>query len=191
VAEDRKLKGEITGEKKEEKKPEPSAPADKTHMAASQHDKAKELEDRLMRLQADFENYKKRAVKENEAVRENASAEVILKLLPVVDDFGIAMAHIDKAANKEVWHGMELVYNKLKDALKKEGVEEMKAVGERFDPYRHDALRQGEGEEGKIAEVIQKGYTLKGKVLRHAKVVVGTGKKTEEKGKCRGGKEEN
>ncbi|MDD5340478.1 MAG: nucleotide exchange factor GrpE [Candidatus ainarchaeum sp.] len=137
----------------------------------------KELEERLMRLQAEFENYKKRAAKENALVRENASADVLLKLLPVVDDFDIAVAHMDKAPHREFRQGMELIYVKLKDIMKKEGLEELKSLGETFDPYKHDALRQGEGDDGKVVEVIQKGYTLKGRVLRHAKVVVGKGKK--------------
>jgi molecular chaperone GrpE len=138
--------------------------------------KVKELEDRMLRLQAEFENYRKRAARENESVRESASAEVLARLLPVVDEFEIAVSHIDKSAHKDFRHGMEMIYSKLLETLKKEGVEPMKALGERFDPYKHDALRQGDGEEGKIVEVIQKGYAYKGKVLRHAKVVVGKGK---------------
>ena len=126
-----------------------------------------------MRLHAEFENYKKRAARENEVVRENASAEVILKVLPLVDEFEIAMSHIDNANSKEFKHGMELIYVKLLEMLKKEGVEPMKALGEGFDPYKHDAIRAGEGEEGKVVEVVQKGYSFKNKVLRHAKVVVG------------------
>jgi molecular chaperone GrpE len=136
----------------------------------------KELEERLMRLQAEFENYKKRTAKESEALRENASADLLLRLLPVVDDFDIAVAHMDKAAHKDFRQGVELIYVKLRDALKKEGVEEMKTLGEQFDPYKHDAVRQCEGDGGKVVEVIQKGYMLKGKVLRHAKVAVGKGK---------------
>lgn len=136
----------------------------------------KELEERLLRLQAEFENYKKRAAKENAQVREFAAADLLLKLLPVVDEFDIAMAHVDSSPHKDFKRGMELIYVKLLDTLKKEGVEEMKALGETFDPYRHDAIRQGEGDDGRIVEVIRKGYALKGKVLRHAKVVVGNRK---------------
>jgi molecular chaperone GrpE len=138
--------------------------------------KVKELEDRLLRLQAEFENYKKRAARENDMLREAASADMMLKVLPIVDEFEIAMSHMDHASAKDFRHGMELIYSKLKDLMKKEGVEEMKAQGQSFDPYKHDALRQGDGEDGKIVEVVQKGYELRGKVLRHAKVVVGKGK---------------
>lgn len=136
----------------------------------------KELEERLLRLQAEFENYKKRVAKENDFIRENASADVLLKLLPIVDEFELAMAHMDHSPHKEFKLGVELIFSKLADLVKKEGIEEMKALGHSFDPYKHDALRQGEGEEGKIVEVIQKGYLYRGKVLRHAKVVVGKGK---------------
>jgi molecular chaperone GrpE len=128
-----------------------------------------------MRLQAEFENYKKRAARESEMQRESSSAETILKLLPVVDEFQIAISHMDRASAKEFKHGMELIYSKLKDLLKKEGVEEMKTLGESFDPYKHDALRHGDGEEGIVIDVVVKGYMFRGKVLRHAKVVVGNG----------------
>ncbi len=138
-------------------------------------DRTKELEERLMRLQAEFENYKKRVAKENDFVRENASADVLMKLLPIVDEFELAMAHMDHSPHKEFKVGMELIFSKLVDLVKKEGIEEMKTLGQNFDPYKHDAIRQGEGEEGKIVEVVQKGYSYRGKVLRHAKVVVGKG----------------
>ncbi len=140
-----------------------------------------ELEERLARLQAEFENYKKRAARENEMLREKAAADAMLKLLPVVDDFDMAIAHMDKSAHKDFRHGIELIYAKMLEMLKREGVEEMRCLGESFDPYRHDALRASEGEDGKVIEVIQKGYTYRGKVLRHAKVAVGRGKNGEKK----------
>jgi len=136
-------------------------------------DKVKELEERLLRLQADFDNYRKRASKENDALRENASAEMLLKFLPIFDEFDIAMTHVDKASHKEFKQGIELIFAKMLDFLKREGVEPMNALGESFDPYKHDAIRQGKGEDGKVIEVVQKGYLYKGRVLRHAKIVVG------------------
>jgi len=138
--------------------------------------RVKELEERLARTQAEFENYKKRAAREHEMLKEKAAADAMLKLLPVVDDFDMAMLHLGKAAHKDFQHGMELIYVKILDLMRREGVAEMKCLGETFDPYKHDALRATEGEEGKIVEVIQKGYMLKDKVLRHAKVAVGRGK---------------
>ncbi len=138
--------------------------------------KVEELEERLLRLQADFENYKKRAAKENDLLRETTKADVLSRLLPIVDEFEIALSYMKKPEHKEFRHGMEIIYSKILDLLKKEGIEEMKALGESFDPYKHDAIRQEKGEEGKIIEVVQKGYVFKGKPLRHAKVVVGKGK---------------
>ncbi len=164
--EDAKLLGIFGGGKEKERNAE----------RAKQEAKVKELEDRLMRLQADFENYKKRAARENEIVRENASADVMLRLLPVVDEFEIAIRHMDKSSGKEFKQGMELIYSKLLDLLRKENVEPMKSLDESFDPYKHDAIRtveSGDEKNGKIVEEIQKGYHYKGKVLRHAKVVVG------------------
>jgi molecular chaperone GrpE len=112
-------------------------------------------------------------------IKEKANADAMLKLLSVVDEFDGAIAHIDKASPKEFKHGIELIYAKLLDMLKKEGVHEMKTKGENFDPFKHDAIRQAEGDDGKVVEVIQKGYYINGKILRHAKVVVG---KKEEQG---------
>ena len=180
----------IGGEKKTEISPPPEkkavgAPEQKKEIAHEEHKmlhppgREKELEERLIRLQAEFENYKKRAARESEMIRERASAQAMLKLLPVVDDFDMAIAHIDKSPHKEFKRGIELIYSKMLDTLKREGVEEMKCLGTSFDPYKHDALRAGAGDEGRIIEVIQKGYTLKGNVLRHAKVVVGKGKEAD------------
>ncbi len=137
--------------------------------------KVAELEERILRLRADFENYKKRAEKENSALKESSKADMLNKLLPIVDEFEIAFSHMESATDKDFKKGMELIYSKLADLLKKEGVVEMNSMGQTFDPYKHDAIRQGEGEEGKIVEIIQKGYLLNGNVLRHAKVVVGKG----------------
>jgi len=138
-------------------------------------DRVKDLEDKLLRLAADFDNYKKRSVKENDMMKEGAVGETLRKLLPIVDDFEIAISHMQGIKDKEFKHGMELIYAKLLDLLKREGVEEMKALGEKFDPYRHEAIRYEKGEEEKIMEVVQKGYMFRGKVLRFAKVIVGKG----------------
>ena len=142
----------------------------------------KELEERLARTQAEFENYKKRVAKESEMVREKANADAMLKLLPFVDDFDAAIMHMDDSPHKEFKRGIELIFAKMLDLLKKEGVLEMKCLGQSFDPYNHDAIRVVDGADGKVVEVIQKGYTLKGRVLRHAKVTVGKGKEEKEEG---------
>lgn len=187
--------GDCTGEDTKklgiEKKPEIMAPeelkmvgapeekkliGDSTNELGKQDQKIKELEERMMRLQAEFENYTKRVMRENELMRERYAADAILKLIPIVDELDIAIAHMDHSSHKEFKQGIELIYAKLLDMLKKDGVEEMKVIGETFDPFKHDALRQAEGHEGKIIEVVQKGYYINGKILRHAKVVVGKAK---------------
>jgi molecular chaperone GrpE len=96
---------------------------------------------------------------------------MLASLLPIVDEFGIAVSHETKDA--EFKQGMEMIYSKLLGLFKEKGVEEMKAIGKDFDPYMHEAVRQAEGEEGKVLEVVQKGYMFKGKVLRQAKGLVG------------------
>ncbi|MFH1520953.1 MAG: nucleotide exchange factor GrpE [Candidatus Micrarchaeota archaeon] len=153
---------------------------DDTNTLEKQNQRIKELEERMMRLQAEFENYKKRVMKENEMIKEKCNADAIMKIIPIVDELELAINHMDKSSHKEFKHGVELIYAKLRDTLKKEGIVEMKAMGETFDPFKHDALRQADGHEGKIIEVVQKGYYINGKILRHAKVVVGKSK--EEKG---------
>ncbi len=143
----------------------------------SSDERIKELEDKVLRLQAEMENIKKRSEKENIRVRESAGSDVILTLLPVIDEFSIAMQHAEKSTDKEFRHGMGMVHDKLLGSLQQMGLQEMKCSGEQFDPYKHDAVREEEGKEGKILEVVQKGYYFRGNILRHAKVVVGKKKK--------------
>ena len=132
-------------------------------------DKNIELEEHLKRLQAEFENYKKRIAKENEHLTLNASASLIQKLLPTLEAFEAALS--SEKMDKETEKGIKMVYESLVDVLKREGLEEMK--DEKFDPFRHEVVRQVEGkEDGKIVEVIKKGYLLNGKILRHALVVI-------------------
>jgi len=131
--------------------------------------KMKELEDRLLRLQAEFENFRKRNAKEQDGLADRANAELLSKLLPVVDEMEIAVKHTKD-------DGVKMVYMNLMSTLGKQGLEEMDSLGKAFDPYYHDALKQEDGDEGKILEIVQKGYLFKGKVLRHAKVIVGNGK---------------
>ncbi len=141
-----------------------------------------DLEDQLKRLQAEFENYRKRTAKEKEALMLAGSAVTIVKLLPVLDDMDAAIASIHQNAGaKEMRHGLEMLHKKFMHALEKEGVMEMKSLGGEFDPYRHEAVRTVEGkEDNKVVEVMKKGYLFKDNVLRHAMVVVS--RKNEEKG---------
>jgi len=139
-----------------------------------------DLEDQMKRLQAEFENYKKRTGKERETLMMAGSAATIIKLLPVLDEMEVATATmVHDPSSKSLKHGVEMLHKKFIHVLEKEGLSEMKALGESFDPYRHEAVRTVEGnEDGKITEVMKKGYLFKGNVLRHAMVVVS--KKPEE-----------
>jgi molecular chaperone GrpE len=159
--------------------PENKKEEQKKHFTKKEEEKLNEMEERLKRIAADFENFKKRTEKEHCMLRESAGAVMAMKLLPVVDEFGLAITHAENASDREFRDGIRILYQKFVEVLKKEGLEEMKVIGERFDPEKHEAVRtvEDDGEENMICEVVQKGYTLKGNVLRHAKVIV-TVKKT-------------
>jgi len=137
--------------------------------------RASEYREHLQRLQAEFDNYRKRVLKEQTLAIEQAAEPVIRRLLEVLDDFELAlMAAADKPDFDRFLHGVELVYAKLVDALHAEGLEAIDAAGAPFDPERHEALMQsGEGDgEPVVADVLRRGYTLKGRVIRAAGVRV-------------------
>jgi len=136
-----------------------------------------ELNDRFLRLYSEFENYKKRTNKEKIDLIATASEKVILGLLPIVDDYERAIQHNHNIEDINVLkEGFELIYNKLIALLKRFEVEEIMAVGEIFDTDLHEAVTHFpapcEEDKGKIMDVAQKGYKLKDKVIRFAKVVV-------------------
>ncbi len=131
-----------------------------------------ELTDTLKRLQAEFENYRKRIEKEKAEFMEYASAGIIANLLPVLDTFEIAFKN---TSDKEKFvEGMKMVYALLHTMLEAEGLKPIKALGEKFDPYRHEVLMKEKSEEPEdtILEEFQKGYMLNNKVIRHSKVKV-------------------
>lgn len=131
----------------------------------------KELEDKLLCVHADFDNYRKRVEKEKEEIIKTSKASLIRDILPIIDQFDLAMQQ--KEDSQQFRSGIELIYKNLLAVLRKEGLEEMDISDKKFDPYFHEAVKIQEGEDGKILIVIQKGYMFNGKVLRHAKVVVG------------------
>jgi molecular chaperone GrpE len=136
-----------------------------------------ELKDKYMRLFAEFENYKKRSVREKLDWMKTAAQDTMSALLPVLDDFDRAKKFAE--ANKETaWsEGVELVYQKLYNSLKQKGLETMESTGQAFDPELHDAITEipapSEDLKGKVIDTIEKGYRLNDKIIRHAKVVVG------------------
>jgi molecular chaperone GrpE len=129
----------------------------------------------LQRLQAEFDNYRKRVLREQTTAVEMASEPVMRRLLEVLDDFELALLHASEDVDQDrLLKGVELVYAKLIDALRAEGLERIEAEGEPFDPALHEALMQtGEGEgEPRVVEVFRPGYTLRGRVIRPAGVRV-------------------
>ena len=135
---------------------------------------AAEYLDHLRRLQAEFDNYRKRVLKEQTDAVERAAVPATQRLLEVLDDFELAlMSASDKPDFDRFLHGVELVYAKLADTLKAEGLERIDALGKPFDPEQHEALMQtGEGEHLVVADVLRPGYTLRGRVIRPAGVRV-------------------
>ena len=136
-----------------------------------------ELNDKYLRLQAEFDNFRKRTAKEKLDLTATASETVIKDLLPVLDDFERALQNMEKNGNEADLQGVTLIYNKLKDTLKKKGLEEIEAMDAEFNTDEHEALTMipapEEEKKGKVLDVIQKGYKLNGKVIRFARVVVG------------------
>src|SRR5438094_6830405 len=136
---------------------------------------AAEYRDHLQRLAADFDNYRKRVLKEQTRAVEMASEPLMRRLLEVLDEFDLALMAAEQKPDLEKFlHGVELVYAKLLDVLRSEGLERIDALGKPFDPQRHEALMQtGSGDgEPRVADVLRQGYTLKGRVIRPAGVKV-------------------
>jgi molecular chaperone GrpE len=138
--------------------------------------RAAEYLDDLRRLKAEFENYRKRVLKEQTRAVELAAEPIMAKLLEVLDEFELAVMAAERTPDFERFvRGVEMVYAKLTDVLRSEGLERIDAEGKPFDPSRHEALLQSEGEgEGEpyVADVLRPGYTLKGRVIRPAGVKV-------------------
>ncbi len=136
-----------------------------------------ELNNSYLRLHAEFDNYRKRTIKEKADLIKHGGEKVLTELLPVVDDFERAMENMDKANSEDaIKEGVELIYNKLVSFLAKNGVKEMDVIGKPFDLDLHEALTtipaQSEEMKDKIVDCIQKGYTLGDKVIRYPKVIV-------------------
>ena len=146
---------------------------------ALEEEKAKyaELNDKYLRLFSEFDNFRKRTAKEKLDLTATASESVIRDILPVLDDFERALQNMEKNGNEADMQGVTLIFNKLKDTLRKKGLEEIEAMGVDFNTDEHEALTMipapEEDKKGKVLDVIQKGYKLNGKVIRFARVVVG------------------
>ncbi len=136
-----------------------------------------ELKDKYLRLYAEFDNYKKRNAKEKLEWIQMAGKDVVISMLPVLDDLDRALKQIDESKDiNAVVDGINLISSKFKNALESRGLKEMESIGQNFDPEFHEAITEveaGEKNKGKVIDQIEKGYYLNEKIIRHAKVVVG------------------
>ena len=137
-----------------------------------------ELRDKYLRLQAEFDNYRKRTAKEKVELLQTAGKEVILSLLDVLDDSDRAIKQLENTTDVEaVKDGVKLVFNKLKNTLQAKGLKPMESINTPFDPDLHDAITEIPAptpeQSGKVVDVLQPGYYLNDKLIRHAKVIVG------------------
>jgi molecular chaperone GrpE len=178
------MSDEKDGDNKENKEQNESAPNDIVQEAeeklklAELEAKLAELNDKYLRLYSEFDNFKKRTSKERIELIKSAGEDVFKLVLPVLDDFERALKANESAKDiKAVNEGVNLVYSKMKSSLTARGLEEMKAVGQEFNPDLHEAITNipapSADMKGKVVEVIEKGYLLNGKVIRYAKVIVG------------------
>jgi len=134
-----------------------------------------ELYDRLLRKQADFENYRKRLQREKEEHVQHANLELVRTLLPVLDGFARALKHRDSIASEQFYQGMELIYRDLQDALKRAGLTPIETQGKLFDPHFHQAVETIAAtgyRDQEIVEELQRGYKFKHRLLRPAIVKV-------------------
>ena len=135
-----------------------------------------ELLDTLQRVQAEFDNYRKRAARDQQSLVTRAHERLVKELLPVLDDLERALEAAEAHEEAKLEEGVELVTRSFADVLRKEGLEEIQTDG-KFDPHVHEALlsQPSEAEEGSVLEVLQKGYRLGDRVIRPARVVISRG----------------
>lgn len=184
--EEAEVKSEVEQPEVEEVTPEEVNPEEEVKEACSEAEqKVADLEKQLEKekkeylfLMAEFDNFRKRTLKEKSDIIKNAGENVLKGLLPIMDDFerGIKAAENTPEADS-VKEGINLIYNKLKKYLNQNGVKEMDPADDTFDTEKHEAISvvpvPDEDKKGKILDTVEKGYTINDKVLRHAKVVVG------------------
>ena len=141
------------------------------------------MSDRYVRLMAEFDNFKKRVSRDYERLVESANEKLMLDMIDVRENFDRALRSSDTSTESgSFYEGMKLIFNKFETALAKHGLEVFAAAGDPFDPQLHDALMKTPHEsipEDHIAEIYEKGYYLKGQVIKHARVIVSSGKPQE------------
>lgn len=158
------------------KKTKKATPAEKLDDLQTKYN---ELNDKYLRLYSDFDNFRKRKAKEFSEIVLTASRDLVTDLLPILDDFERAIQAMNELhADEESIKGTELIYNKLYNLLKQRGLTPMDSMGKEFDTDWHEAITKipapSKDLKGKVVDVIQKGYLLNDKIIRYAKVVVGS-----------------
>lgn len=141
-------------------------------------EKYNEINDSYLRLHAEFDNFRKRTIKEKAELIKSGGERVLLDIIGLVDDFDRALVSLHEAEDKEAMlEGMDLIHSKFILFLRQHGVKEVEAIGETFDPERFEAVTtipvQDESQKGKIIDCIQKGYEMHDKIIRFPKVIVG------------------
>lgn len=177
------LEEEATAEEQiEEEVEEPQVIEEETDCKLSEKERLEkdlgEMKDKYLRIFAEFDNYRKRTIKERQDIIKLASRDALSALLPAINDFERAIKVAQSEESEErLPEGIVFVYNKLFKALEQQGLKQMETDGQDFDPELHEALTRipapSEELKGKIIDTIEKGYYLNDKIIRHAKVVVG------------------
>lgn len=137
-----------------------------------------DINDKYLRLYSEFDNFRKRTIKEKSDLIKTAGADIFTVILPVLDDFDRAIKSLETSDDLEALReGQKLIHHKLKNLLHSKGLEELDSIGKEFDSELHEAITSvqvnDESQKGKVIDEIEKGYTLNGKVIRFAKVIVG------------------
>jgi len=141
-------------------------------------EKLAEMQDKYIRLSAEFDNYRKRTLREKMDLSKYAGEDLLMKIIPLMDDFDRALKHMDTATDcASMKNGIDLIYNKFSEFLKQNGIKEIDSLNSNFNVDLHEAVAKvpvdDNDKKGKIVDVLQKGYYLQDKVLRFSKVVVG------------------
>ncbi len=200
MKEDKKI--HVEKEKKENKEKKETVDKEKStkdteiknlkERVAELEEKNNELNDRLLRRAAEFENYKRRTENEKETLFKYAAEPFILKVLPIFDDLKRSLSHIDNDNLESVREGFKMIADKFGQVLESQGVKKIDSVGKEFDYEYHEALLQQPSEEypeNIIIEEIEPGYIYKDKVLKHSKVIVSQGMEKKEKAEDENAKE--
>ncbi len=180
-----KVEGKLNGEEVQEeviKEPVAEEKEEKEEVEEKKEptieEKLAELQDRYLRLSAEYDNFRKRTLKEKIDLQKSANESLLGALLPVADDFDRALQSVDETKEIEaVKEGLQLIFGKFNGFLDQQGVKEIQAVNKKFDTDLHEAITKipapSKKLKGKVVDVIQKGYYLNEKVLRYSKVVIG------------------